>query len=214
MNTPLGTVMACVDGIGRELRRGPASIDLARVQGHASVARDQLLRCRAITQHFLRMSRGQRSDGEVVDLGTVLAAVVRLVEPTARAQGVAIEAAELAAGELPVRADETDLQQAFINLLLNAVQASPPGSVVRVALRATQPAAISIQDQGCGIALEQQARIFEPFVSLRQGGTGLGLFVSLNSVRRWGGDIRLRSAPGRGSTFEVQLPTLAAQVPS
>ena len=53
---------------------------------------------------------------------------------------------------------------------------------------------------------DQQARIFEPFFSLRSGGTGLGLFVSLNSVRRWGGDIHVASTPGQGSTFEVALP--------
>ena len=55
---------------------------------------------------------------------------------------------------------------------------------------------------------EHRKRIFEPFFSMRQGGTGLGLFLSLNFVRRWGGDIRFESAPGTGSTFEVELPSL------
>jgi two-component system NtrC family sensor kinase len=61
-------------------------------------------------------------------------------------------------------------------------------------------------DDGCGIAPEDQKRIFEPFFSLRKGGTGLGLFLSLNSVRRWGGDIVVESTLGRGSSFEVVLP--------
>jgi PAS domain S-box-containing protein len=209
MNTPLGTVMACVDGISRELRQDGAAADLCRIQSHAGVARDQLLRCRAITQHFLRMSRGQRTGGEIVDLGAVLAAVIRLVDPTARAQGVAIEADTVEPGRLQVRAEETDLQQALINLLLNGVQASPRGAVVRLRLAAVEPITIRVEDQGCGIPLEQQARIFEPFFSLRQGGTGLGLFVSLNSVRQWGGDIVVTSTPGAGSTFDVVLPPLA-----
>ncbi len=63
-------------------------------------------------------------------------------------------------------------------------------------------------DNGCGIAPEDRKRIFEPFFSARQGGTGLGLFLSLNFVRRWGGDIRVESEPGRGSTFEIVLPAL------
>src|SRR6185295_17195605 len=100
MNTPLGTVMTCVDGIGRELRRDPERVDLDRVREHASTARDQLLRCRAITQHFLRMSRGQRADGAIVDLGAVLAAVVRLVAPTARAHGVSIVAETVEGGHI------------------------------------------------------------------------------------------------------------------
>jgi len=208
MNTPLGTVMTCVDGIGRELRREPARVDMKRVLDHVTTAHDQLLRCRGITQHFLRMSRGQRAAGDVVEIGAVVAAVVRLVEPTARAAGVTVDAeAAVAHGAgLRVRADEIDLQHALINLLLNAVQASPRGAAIRLRLDAGEPVRIRVEDQGCGIAPDQQARIFEPFFSLRQGGTGLGLFVSLNAVRQWGGDILVRSTPGHGATFEVVFP--------
>ena len=70
---------------------------------------------------------------------------------------------------------------------------------------------IRVADNGCGISPENRQRIFEPFFSGRQGGTGLGLFLSLNFVRRWGGDIRVESAVGEGSTFEVVLPTMAAE---
>jgi signal transduction histidine kinase len=65
-----------------------------------------------------------------------------------------------------------------------------------------------ISDQGCGIPPEYLEKIFEPFFSLRPGGTGLGLFLSLNAVRSWGGDIRVESTPGIGSTFEVVLPAI------
>ena len=210
MNTPLGTVMTCVDGIGRELRRDPGRVDLARVLEHAGTAREQLLRCRAITQHFLRMSRGQRSAGELVDVGSVLAAVVRLVEPTARAGGVAVDADEVDAGRLCVRADETDLQHALVNLLLNAVQASPRGAAVRLRVEEREPVSIRIEDDGCGIAPDQQARIFEPFFSLRQGGTGLGLFVSLNASASGAATSRPQDArPGRdvrGASFRCPGP--------
>jgi signal transduction histidine kinase len=67
---------------------------------------------------------------------------------------------------------------------------------------------VRVADDGCGIAAEHQARIFEPFFGLRQGGTGLGLFLSLNFVRRWGGDILVKSAPGQGSVVELVLPSL------
>jgi signal transduction histidine kinase len=65
-----------------------------------------------------------------------------------------------------------------------------------------------VTDAGCGIAPEHQAHIFEPFFSVRKGGTGLGLFLSLNFVRGWGGDILLDSAPGRGARFDVVLPAV------
>ena len=204
MNTPLATVLACVEGIAREARHD-TGVDLTRVVEHASTAREQLLRCRGITQHFLRMSRGQASTAQIVDLAATLRAVVRLVAPTARSHGIEIETC-IPDASIAVRAEEADLQQALVNLLLNAMQASPSGARVRVDLEPGDPVTVRIVDRGCGIAAEQQARIFEPFFSLRNGGTGLGLFVSLNSVRRWGGDIQVRSAPGEGATFAVVLP--------
>ena len=208
MNTPLGTVMTCVDGIARELRRGPAAVDFGRLGDHATTAREQLLRCRAVTQHFLRMSRGGESGGTIVDVAATVDAVVRLTEPTARARGVAIETAAAPAGACRVIADEMDVQHALLNVLLNSVQASEEGRTVRVRVATGERIAVRVEDEGCGIAPEQQARIFEPFFSLRSGGTGLGLFVALNGVRKWGGDIGVDSAPGRGSTFTITLPAL------
>lgn len=213
LNTPLGTVMTCVEGIAREVRSAPPAVDLGRVRDCAGIARDQLLRCRAITQHFLRMSRGETGSGALVDVADTLAAVVRLVEPTAHERGVELQTAGFDGVSLHVRADETDLQHALINILLNGVQASSRGGTVRVRVDAVEPITICIEDDGCGIAADQQARIFEPFFSLRQGGTGLGLFVSLNAVRKWGGDIRVASTPGTGAAFSVVLPPLSGVFP-
>jgi signal transduction histidine kinase len=98
----------------------------------------------------------------------------------------------------------------LINLLLNAVQASPPGGQVTVEAEAREQVHVRVIDNGCGIAPQDQKRIFEPFFSTRQGGTGLGLFLSLNFVRRWGGELHVTSEPGRGSTFEIVLPALVA----
>jgi len=207
LNTPLATVLTCVEGILRETSGD--GTDKAWIQNSASIAREQILRCRGITQHFLRLSRGQRGQGEVVDLGPVIAAVARLIEPTARAHSVRVEVRPAPAG-MHVRADEAELQHTLINLLLNAVQASKAGGQVTVEAEAGEQMRIRVIDDGCGIAADDQKRIFEPFFSARQGGTGLGLFLSLNFVRRWGGEIQVTSAVGRGSTFEVVLPALGA----
>jgi PAS domain S-box-containing protein len=207
LNTPLATVLMCVEGILRETSGDGA--DEAWIRNSASIAREQILRCRGITQHFLRLSRGQRGQGEVVDLGPVIAAVARLIEPTARAHSVRVEVRPAPAG-MHVRADEAELQHTLINLLLNAVQASKAGGQVTVEAEAGEQVRVRVIDNGCGIAADDQKRIFEPFFSARQGGTGLGLFLSLNFVRRWGGEIQVTSAVGRGSTFEVVLPALGA----
>lgn len=206
LNTPLATVLTCLEGIQREAAEangcGP---DLARLRESASIGREQILRCRGITQHFLRLSRGQRSPGDVVEIGAAVETVRRLIEPTARGHSVSVAVTGMTVEAL-VRADESDLQHALVNLILNAVQACHPGGKVTVAVSAEEQARIRISDDGCGIPAEYLKRIFEPFYGLRQGGTGLGLFLSLNFVRRWGGDITVESTEGGGSTFEIILP--------
>ncbi|MBK5295711.1 MAG: PAS domain S-box protein [Vicinamibacteria bacterium] len=210
LNTPLGTVLTCVEGILRDAEgHDAAGPEWSHIGQCASVARDQVLRCRSITQHFLRMSRGQSGGTDIVDLQSTLAAVTRLIEPTARAHGVRIVQRPTFAG-LHVRANDAELQHIFINLLLNAIQASAPGTDVTLDTTCGDPMRIRVSDRGCGIAAEHRTRIFEPFFSLRQGGTGLGLFLSLDFARRWGGDITVESEHGAGSVFEIAVPAAAS----
>ena len=208
LNTPLATVLTCVEGILRDVgSAGPDGAGTRRIGESAAIAREQILRCRGVTQHFLRMARGQSSPGDIVDPAAVVSAAARLVEPTARASGVALTV-DAPAGGLRVRADEASLQHAVINLLLNAVQACQRGGAVTVATGGGDPVRVRVNDNGCGIRPEHVKQIFEPFCSMRKGGTGLGLFLSLNFVRACGGDITVSSAVGSGSTFEVTLPAL------
>jgi PAS domain S-box-containing protein len=210
LNTPLATVLMCVEGILRDTsagENGKVTIDPANIRDVATIAREQILRCRGITQHFLRLSRGQRSSGDIVELDVAIAAVQGLIDPTASAHSVNVEVHPFPPA-LRVRADEAELQNLLVNLILNAIQASKPGSNVVFEATGGDTVCMRISDQGCGIPPEYQKKIFEPFFSLRSGGTGLGLFLSLNAVRSWGGDIRVESTPGIGSTFEVVLPAI------
>ncbi len=208
LNTPLATTLTCVEGILREAAETDGRpLDRAHIEDNAGLAREQVLRCRGITQHFLRLSRGQPASPDLVNLKATMAAVARLVDPTARAHGVKIVVAP--AADVLVRADDAELQHVLINLTLNAVQASAQGGEVTLFCDADDPVRLRVIDYGCGIAPENQKRIFEPFFSMRKGGTGLGLFLSLNFVRHWGGDITVTSTPGGGSTFEVVLPAAA-----
>ncbi len=209
LNTPLATVLTCVEGILRDVHAsGTGGVESRRIGESASIAREQVLRCRGITQHFLRMARGQPSPGDIVELDAVMSAALRLVEPTARASGVTLSAEGPASG-LRVRADEASLQHAVINLLINAVQACQRGGAVTLAAEDGDPVRIRVRDNGCGIRPEHLKQIFEPFCSMRKGGTGLGLFLSLNFVKACGGDITVSSEVGSGSTFEIALPALA-----
>ena len=101
------------------------------------------------------------------------------------------------------------INQVFLNLIVNAVQACEPGGTVTLRSRAEDGRIVAeVEDNGCGIAPEHRPRLFEPFFTTRPvgQGTGLGLAVSFGIVRDHGGSIEVESAVGRGSTFRVRLP--------
>src|ERR1019366_288877 len=97
-------------------------------------------------------------------------AAQRLVDPTARANSVDVAVRPFGT-TLHVRADEAELQNLLVNLLLKPIQASKPGGKVVVSTAGGDAVHIRVTDEGCGIAPEYRQKIFEPFFSLRQGGT-------------------------------------------
>lgn len=209
LNTPLGTILTCVEGILRSSEAGVGEQDArwTRVRDSARIAREQLLRCRGITQHFLGLSRGGKSPAALIRVEKIFSAVARLIEPTAREESVTIEVAPVKA-DLQIRINEAELQHVVLNLLLNGIQASGPGGHVKMWADGDDPVRIYVSDNGPGIAPEDHRRIFEPFFSRRDGGTGLGLFLSLDFVKRWKGEILVDSSPGSGSTFQIVLPAV------
>lgn len=109
----------------------------------------------------------------------------------------------------PIMCEPVKIQQVLHSLLMNALQASTPGTAVTLRTsRCEAGIVIEIEDQGCGIASSDLAHIFEPFFTTRPvgSGQGLGLAVSYGIVRDHGGSIQVTSLPGEGSTIRVQLP--------
>jgi two-component system NtrC family sensor kinase len=112
-----------------------------------------------------------------------------------------------------VMADPEQLQQVFLNLLLNAVQAMPEAGVVTITATGhpeSRQVQITVADTGSGIPQEHLSRIFDPFFSTKEDGTGLGLSVSARLIRAQGGHISVTSREGKGSVFTVFLPAVAA----
>ncbi len=212
LNTPLGTVLTSVEGVLRALaEEKPIDGEERRyLLESARIAREQVLRCRGITQQFLRLSRGQSAPTDLIDAFPVVAAVARLVEPTARERNVSV-AAPPPESPATVRASESELQQVLLNLILNAIQACRAGGQVSVELTTGCQVRIAVRDDGSGIAEDKLGRLFEPFFSLRPGGTGLGLFLSLEMARGWGADIQVKSRLGQGSQFTVVFDRASAQ---
>jgi two-component system, NtrC family, sensor histidine kinase PilS len=110
-----------------------------------------------------------------------------------------------------VLGEPSKLKQALWNLLNNALEALPDtGGVISVTLKANpdrSEAVLSVKDNGCGIAIDDRSRIFEPFTTTKMHGTGLGLPMTLSIVEAHGGTIEVETLPGKGTTFIVRLPT-------
>ncbi len=117
---------------------------------------------------------------------------------------------EVARSLPPVAHDANQMQQVFINLLKNAAEASPRGGAIRVRLdRAAAPGGgivATVADVGCGMDADTRKTLFEPFFTTKPKGTGLGLYVTHEIVKRHGGSLAVTSAPGAGATFTLELP--------
>lgn len=141
-----------------------------------------------------------------VDLREVVSRTLRSLKPAPEEAGVTIALER--ADEWPlVTADPDQLQQVLLNLIQNAVQATPSGG--RVAIRARTEddrRVIEVEDTGVGIVAEHLPRIFDPFFTTRHKGTGLGLFVAHGIVQRHQGTLEVSSEPGKGTTFRIRLP--------
>jgi two-component system, NtrC family, sensor kinase len=172
----------------------------------------QVQRCKRITQNLLRFSRRTESILETVDINHFIREVIELMEREARAGGIKF-CAELERALPPIISDPSQLQQVFLNIITNAIDAhdgKPYGSI-RIETRTSTTGAgveIKISDRGCGISPENQEKIFEPFFTTKPvgKGTGLGLSICYSIMKQLGGDIAVASEVGKGSEFTLFIP--------
>lgn len=206
MNTPLASSLTCAEGILRSLE-APAAVPGPEVKDLAEIIRREVLRCRRITEEFLRFSRGVPPSTEPVDLPDVVASILSVAKLTAREAGVTLQA-ETPEGLPPVAANREVVQHVLLNLLVNAIQAfEVRGGTVKLTYEVGPDVRVRIRDNGRGMPRAALAHLFEPFRTSRPNGTGIGLFLSRRFMRRIGGEVRLvESEPGVGSCFEVVFP--------
>ena len=167
-----------------------------------------------IVQDLFDVTHPRRLDLRPHPVEETLQRALRSVETTLHSRGVSLEIAP-APGLPPLPHDVDQIQQVFINLFKNAAEASPPGTAILVRAEAVHgrrrrgPAAavaVTVADQGSGMDDQTRRTLFEPFFTTKPGGTGLGLYVTHDIVKRHGGSLTVQSEPGHGATFRVELP--------
>jgi two-component system, NtrC family, sensor kinase len=159
-----------------------------------------------ITEEYLRFARLPRPKLEREDLGAIVSSLVAFMRPELETRGITVDA-KIDASLPPVAADEHQLRQALLNLLRNAAEAMNGGGTLTVIARTLDARALEmiVSDTGQGIAPEHLAKIFDPFFSTKEGGTGLGLALTQQIIAEHGGRIDVKSEIGRGTTFTVRL---------
>ncbi len=165
-------------------------------------------RARGITHRLLGFSRRMEANMQQMQLAEVIEETMSFVERDAQRRGVEL-ATSLDRGLPEVTSDRGQLQQVFLNLVGNAVQATAEGGRVEVTLRGLDKdfAEVAVADTGCGMSAEVVSHIFEPFYTTKkENGHGLGLFITYGIVRRLGGEIAVESEEGKGTTFRVAIP--------
>jgi two-component system sensor histidine kinase SenX3 len=213
LKTPVGAVSLLAEAIES------AADDPAQVRIFAARISAEAGRLGQLTGRIMSLSRLQADDGltdvDPVSIDEVIAASIEAHVVQADSAGV-----DLTRGGdrgAWVRGDAQILIEAIGNLVANAIVYSPRGSRVGVGVKAVDGVVeIAVSDQGIGISEADRERIFERFYradearSRRTGGTGLGLSIVKHATQRHGGEVRLWSRPGRGSTFTVRLPQIDA----
>jgi two-component system NtrC family sensor kinase len=168
-------------------------------------------RCRTITQRLLGFARRMDASIQMLSVNEVIEEVLGFLEKEALHRNVDLQLN--LAKDLPrIASDRGQLQQVFLNILNNALDAVKDGGNVAITSFEVdaETVGVTIQDNGQGITREAMAHLFEPFFTTKKGyGTGLGLFITYGIVKKLGGDIKVNSQPGAGTTFTVVLPKKA-----
>ena len=206
-------------GMAHEIKNGMVAIktfvDLLLEKNQdaelGEVVRHELQRINAITSQMLRIAAPGAANFKTVRVHNVLDHSLRLLQPQMSGKLVSLKKNYRAETDA-VHGDDAQLQQVFMNLLLNALEAMGANGELTISTEMTdgenggRALKLQILDTGVGIAPENLARLFEPFFTTKKNGTGLGLAISQRIILEHRGSIRAQSENGKGSVFTLSLP--------
>ena len=212
INNPLGGILALTSLTLEDLPKDDPNRENLEEVVHQSQ------RCRDIVKGLLEFSRQSRMGADLADLNKIMEDTLALISRQAAFFNVTI--VKQYDPDLPaVMADSSEMQQVFMNVLMNAAQAIEGHGTVKIVTRQAADAEaveVLISDTGHGIPPEQIGRIFDPFFSTKPNGqgTGLGLSITYGIVASHKGTINVASEPGKGTTVTIRLPLASAALPN
>jgi len=203
INNPLTGILTFTESLLFE-----AEQDDPRKEDYEVIMRETM-RCRQIVRDLLDYARIEKPKREITDLNKLVERAVSLVEKQAEFHD--IQFVKKFAGDAPdVSVDPNQIQQVILNLVINAKDAMNKSGKIELEtgkLEEDKGALLAIKDHGCGIPKDKLDKVFEPFYTTKGAqGNGLGLPVVKNIIEQHGGNLRVKSEPGEGTTFSICLP--------
>ena len=204
LNSPLSTIT-----LSSELALTIVAASEGRLRTQLERIGEATTHCQHIVKSLVSFARKQKPEPAFIDVNSLCDKALELVLGQLKVGNIDLE--KRFDDRLPqTMADPHQLQQVFVNLATNAYQAMAGGSGRGTLLVETRAGdgviQVGFHDDGPGIPKEHQRKIFDPFFTTKADGTGLGLSISYGIIKEHGGDISVRSAPGKGTTFLVEIP--------
>jgi signal transduction histidine kinase len=212
LNNPINNIMLTAETLREEYEDLPPEERLDMVNDLVA----QSERAQKIVRNLLDFARESELESEAHEVEDLIADTLRLATNQIKLAKVKVKG-DLAPNLPPVYGDHRQLEQVFLNIVLNALDAMPKGGTLDISCNKTRDrelVSVEFADTGVGIPEHRISDVFDPFFTTKPDakGTGLGLSVSLGIIRQHGGDIEVKSEVGKGTTFTVLLPV--AKVPA
>jgi PAS domain S-box-containing protein len=207
IKNPLVAIKTFTQLLPRRAREPQFVDEFGRIVGR------EIHRMERVVDRLRTLAHPGRRPEHAVDVRAPLAEALEFMQASFDEKSVTIDAS---LGDTPCRVlgDHQNLEQLFLNLLMNAHEATPPGGALSIAVtREAEHVTVSVGDTGPGIAPELLEKIFEPFFTTKQRGSGLGLAISAGVAQAHGARLRAANRPGGGATFSVQFPLAPVTAP-
>ncbi len=204
INNPLAGILLYSSNLSKKVPSGGA------LEEGLKIIIKETQRCKTIIQGLLEFARDKKPQKVMTNINDIIESALGILYNEFHLQHVRIEK-NLSKDIEKLFLDENQIEQVFINLLLNALHAVDDSGLITVqsAMDAEQNSIhVEVADNGYGIAAGDIKKIFEPFFSTKANGTGLGLAVSYGIIKNHQGDLRVFSEPGQGTRFVIKLPAL------
>jgi len=206
IGNPLNSMNIHLQLLERKLKKSVPDLYEAELRDLIDTSADEVKRLDHIIDQFLKAIRPSQPQLEPTDVNALVKESMRFLEPEIKDRGISLTL-ELRSALPPLQLDSDQIKQAFYNVAKNASQATAPGGSITVRSDLSdEHVSVIFTDTGEGISASEMSDVFQPYFTTKKSGTGLGLLIIRRIIREHGGDIKISSEEGKGTSVTISLP--------